>query len=66
MFNDKIVLITGGTGTIGKALVEYLLINYKTRVIRIYSRDETKQISEILMQLNRLIQKKVQYSLKMK
>ena len=43
MFNDKIVLITGGTGTIGKALVEHLLINYRPQVIRIYSRDETKQ-----------------------
>ncbi len=43
MFNEKIVLITGGTGTIGKALVEHLLINYKPKVIRIYSRDETKQ-----------------------
>ncbi len=43
MFNDKIILITGGTGSIGEALVDYLLIKFKPQVIRIYSRDETKQ-----------------------
>ncbi len=43
MIDNKIIFITGGTGTIGEALVEHLLINYKPQVIRIYSRDETKQ-----------------------
>ena len=43
MFTDKIILITGGSGTIGSALVEHLLLNYSPKVIRIYSRDETKQ-----------------------
>ncbi len=43
MFNDKIILITGGSGTVGSALVEYILANYSPKVIRIYSRDETKQ-----------------------
>ena len=43
MINDKNILITGGTGTIGSALVKYLLVNYSPKVIRIYSRDETKQ-----------------------
>ncbi len=43
MINDKNILITGGTGTIGSALVKYLLLNYSPKVIRIYSRDETKQ-----------------------
>jgi len=43
MLNNKILLITGGTGTIGTALIDHILKNYKPKVIRIYSRDETKQ-----------------------
>ncbi|MDE1818490.1 MAG: SDR family NAD(P)-dependent oxidoreductase [Thaumarchaeota archaeon] len=43
MFDDKIVLITGGTGSLGNALTRKLLqTNVKT--IRIFSRDELKQI----------------------
>jgi UDP-N-acetylglucosamine 4,6-dehydratase len=37
------VLITGGTGSLGKSLVEYLLKETKVRRIAIYSRDELKQ-----------------------
>jgi len=37
------VLITGGTGSLGKSLVEYLLNETKVRRIAIYSRDELKQ-----------------------
>ncbi len=37
------VLITGGTGSLGKALIEYLMENTKVRRIAIYSRDELKQ-----------------------
>lgn len=37
------VLITGGTGSLGKALISYLLENTKVRRIAIYSRDELKQ-----------------------
>jgi len=43
IFEDKIILITGGSGTIGSHLVETLLTKYSPKVIRIYSRDETKQ-----------------------
>ncbi|KKL75307.1 hypothetical protein LCGC14_2056200 [marine sediment metagenome] len=43
MLSDKIILITGGCGTIGSALVEHILMNYSPKIIRIYSRDETKQ-----------------------
>ena len=40
-FRDKIILITGGTGSLGQALIKYLSkINCK---IIIYSRDEGKQ-----------------------
>ncbi len=41
-FKGNNVLITGGTGTVGTALVKELL-KYKPEKIRIYSRDETKQ-----------------------
>ena len=37
------VLITGGTGSLGKSLVEYLLRETKVRRIAIFSRDELKQ-----------------------
>ena len=37
------VLITGGTGSLGRSLVEYLLKQTKVRRIAIFSRDEVKQ-----------------------
>ena len=37
------VLITGGTGSLGNSLVEYLLKETKARRIAIFSRDELKQ-----------------------
>ncbi|GHV07247.1 UDP-N-acetylglucosamine 4,6-dehydratase (inverting) [Campylobacterota bacterium] len=41
MFNNKTVLITGGTGSFGRAFVRKLLANSPKKVI-IYSRDEQK------------------------
>jgi UDP-N-acetylglucosamine 4,6-dehydratase len=43
MFNDKSVLITGGTGSFGKKYVKTLLANYRPRRIVVFSRDELKQ-----------------------
>ncbi|WP_027857885.1 UDP-N-acetylglucosamine 4,6-dehydratase (inverting) [Marinobacterium jannaschii] len=43
MFNDKSILITGGTGSFGKCYTETLLKHYSPRKIIIYSRDELKQ-----------------------
>lgn len=43
MFNDKSILITGGTGSFGKKYVETLLARYQPRRLIIYSRDELKQ-----------------------
>lgn len=37
------VLITGGTGSLGKALIDFLLKETKVRRIAIFSRDELKQ-----------------------
>jgi UDP-N-acetylglucosamine 4,6-dehydratase len=43
MFNDKNILITGGTGSFGKKYTEILLAKYKPNKIIIFSRDELKQ-----------------------
>jgi len=43
MFSGKTILITGGTGSLGKALTEKLL-DLDAKTIRIYSRNESKQI----------------------
>lgn len=42
MFNDKILMITGGTGSFGHAVLKRFL-NTNIREIRIFSRDEKKQ-----------------------
>ena len=43
MFNNKNILITGGTGSFGKKYTKILLEKYKPNKIIIYSRDELKQ-----------------------
>lgn len=42
-FDNKTVLITGGTGSFGKQYVKTLLRNYKPKKIIVFSRDELKQ-----------------------
>lgn len=43
LFNDKTILITGGTGSFGKKYTAMLLKKYNPKKIIIYSRDEFKQ-----------------------
>lgn len=43
MFNQKQILITGGTGSFGKRFVKFLQENYQPKRVIIYSRDELKQ-----------------------
>lgn len=43
MFNDKNILITGGTGSFGKKCAKTLLERYQPNKVVIYSRDELKQ-----------------------
>lgn len=43
MFNNKVILITGGTGSFGNEFLKVLLKNYKPKKVIIYSRDEFKQ-----------------------
>jgi UDP-N-acetylglucosamine 4,6-dehydratase len=42
-FNEKTVLITGGTGSFGKAYVTNLLSSHNPKKVIIFSRDEMKQ-----------------------
>ncbi len=43
MFNNKSILITGGTGSFGKFFIRTLLQQYQPHRIVVYSRDELKQ-----------------------
>lgn len=43
MLNDKTILITGGTGSLGKKMTHIILENYTPEKLIIFSRDELKQ-----------------------
>ena len=44
MYKDKSILITGGTGSLGKELTKYIFLKHpEVRRVIIYSRDEQKQ-----------------------
>ncbi|WBW96211.1 UDP-N-acetylglucosamine 4,6-dehydratase (inverting) [Oceanirhabdus sp. W0125-5] len=43
MFNEKVILITGGTGSFGQNFTKRLLKTYNPKKIIIFSRDEYKQ-----------------------
>lgn len=43
MLNDKVILITGGTGSFGKNFTKFVLNKYNPKKIIIFSRDEYKQ-----------------------
>ncbi|SMF67499.1 Predicted nucleoside-diphosphate sugar epimerases [Paenibacillus uliginis N3/975] len=44
MFTNKVVLVTGGTGSIGSEIVRNIL-TYNPKALRIFSRDESKQFN---------------------
>jgi UDP-N-acetylglucosamine 4,6-dehydratase (inverting) len=44
LMNNKTILITGGTGSLGKALTRHILLNYpEVKKLIVFSRDEQKQ-----------------------
>lgn len=43
MFDGKIILVTGGTGSLGKKIVNRLLKETKVKKVIVFSRDELKQ-----------------------
>lgn len=54
MFKNKVILITGGTGSFGNAVLKKFL-NYEYKEIRIFSRDEKKQHDMRVMLNNRKV-----------
>ena len=60
MFNNKNILITGGTGSFGKEFSKQILKNYKPKKLIIFSRDELKQ-SEMLIDPNFKDKKNLRY-----
>ena len=42
-FNDKVILITGGTGSFGQEFIRSTLAKYRPRKLIVFSRDEMKQ-----------------------
>jgi UDP-N-acetylglucosamine 4,6-dehydratase/5-epimerase len=42
-WSEKVILLTGGTGSFGQKFVEVMLKEYNPKTIRIFSRDELKQ-----------------------
>ncbi|QVL35278.1 UDP-N-acetylglucosamine 4,6-dehydratase (inverting) [Aminirod propionatiphilus] len=43
MFDDKTILVTGGTGSFGRAFIRTVLDRFSPRRLIVYSRDELKQ-----------------------
>ena len=43
MFNNKTILVTGGTGSFGQEFIKKILLDYKIKKLIVYSRDELKQ-----------------------
>ena len=43
IFEDKVILLTGGTGSFGQNFTRYVLKNHRPKSLRIFSRDELKQ-----------------------
>jgi len=43
MFNNKTVLVTGGTGSFGRRFIKTVLQHFKPKRLIVYSRDELKQ-----------------------
>ena len=42
-WNEKVILVTGGTGSFGKKFIEIMLKEFKPAKLIVYSRDEQKQ-----------------------
>lgn len=50
-WSEKIILLTGGTGSFGQKFTEVMLEKYNPKAVRIFSRDELKQ-SEMIQKFN--------------
>ena len=43
MYNNKSILVTGGTGSFGKKFIDFITQKYSPKRVVVYSRDELKQ-----------------------
>jgi len=50
-WSEKVILLTGGTGSFGQKFTRVILEKYNPKVVRIFSRDELKQ-SEMIQKFN--------------
>ena len=55
-FNDKVILVTGGTGSFGKQFAKTVLTRFRVRKLIIFSRDEQKQTEMAQADLGRQAQ----------
>jgi len=63
MLNNKTVLITGGTGSLGKKLISHILAKHKkVKKVIIFSRDELKQY-EMSLNFSKIESKKLRFFL---
>ena len=60
MLNNKTILITGGTGSFGRAFLRKIITRYNPKKVIIFSRDELKQ-SEIRKELSVAQLKKIRF-----
>ena len=60
MFNNKSILVTGATGTFGKAFIKKILEKFSPKKIIVFSRDELKQW-EMSLTFKELESKKISY-----
>ena len=60
MFNNKTIMITGGTGSFGKMFFYTVLKKYKPKKVIVYSRDELKQF-DMLENVPKKYLKKVRF-----
>lgn len=65
MLNDKVILITGGTGSFGKKCLQMIFEQYTPKKVIIYSRDEYKQSVMKAEFENKVDMKKVRFLLEM-
>ena len=42
-FDDRVILVTGGTGSFGQCFIRTVLERYEARKVIVFSRDELKQ-----------------------
>ncbi|MGD9850230.1 MAG: UDP-N-acetylglucosamine 4,6-dehydratase (inverting) [Nitrospirales bacterium] len=61
-FEDRSLLVTGGTGSFGRALVKFLLLTSGIRRLVVYSRDELKQ-SDMAQEMEPLNQGRLRFFL---